>query len=210
MKNKFSKKLLILVCLIFFITSLHMNTACGLWEIENDTLIINNEIPGNLLNGRLSDQCYKNIIVKGKMSRKDFLSLLLISFGCKSIDLYDVDAQVIPDGTFRNKPELEKFVLPKNLRTIGAFAFTDCRNLKIDQLPDTIEEICTCAFEYCERLSLVIPDKISCGANAFYGCPNVWMSERNALQINQESVYENVEAEDKFFITNFFSSCVCM
>ena len=182
MKTKFLRILLMFACLVLLVTNLNIDNAFATWKIENDTLTINNEIPGNLLNSRISGQCYKDIVVKGKMNRKDFLSLMLVSFGCKSIDIYDVDTQVIPDGIFRNKPELEYFVLPKNLRTIGAFAFTDCTNLKIDRLPDTLEEIRTCAFEYCSKLNLNIPSKISCGINAFYGCPCVCLSKNEDKQ----------------------------
>lgn len=65
----------------------------------------------------------------------------------------------------------------KSVRSIGAEAFYDCRNLNGDlTLPDSVQTIGAGAFQGCEKLSgdLTIPDSVvEIGESAFYKCENL-------------------------------------
>ena len=46
-------------CLALLVTNLNIDNAFATWKIENDTLIIHNESPGELLNGYIPGRNYK-------------------------------------------------------------------------------------------------------------------------------------------------------
>ena len=131
-----------------------------------------------------SDYDYEHAIVTGKMCRSDFLSLHLIFSDCKSIDLSGVDTDEIPNGFLFRSYELEKIVLPANLKRIGAYAFLDCCDLKIDKLPESLEYIGCRAFVNCHKLQLTIPDKVLVGKGAFSSCSFVKLPQKSQLNEN--------------------------
>ena len=51
--------------------------------------------------------------------------------------------------------ELEEIVLPNSLKTIGAYAFSNCNSLKRITIPASVAEIGNCAFESCGSLESV-------------------------------------------------------
>ena len=185
MKNKFSKLLATFMLLITIIASVpciaHAESGFELIESsDGNTLVVHNEVPGKLdetLKNRYKFGTYEHIKVSGKMDKNDFLALVLVSFNCKSIDLYDVEIDSIPVGSFRQNLKLEKFILPKGIKTIETLAFADCDNLEIEKLPESLEFIGNYAFEYCEKLNITIPNKVKLGEGAFKYCPNVVFSE---------------------------------
>lgn len=177
MKNKSFKILSIPLLFIAFGIILNFNSVDAYCELKNDTLTIHNEFSGKLSQEyKKSDDDYKNIVVKGPMSKADFVDLSLISHKCESVNIFDVDATTIPAGLFRGNLKLKSFTFPKKLKSIGAFSFSDCINLENANLPNTIEKIDKCAFEYCEKLNLTLPSTVLCGNYAFNGCPNVSFS----------------------------------
>ena len=121
------------------------------------------------------DHSYNHIIVTGKMDYCDFITLSLMSSKCKSIDIYGVEASKneIPTVAFRNNVELEKFVLPANLKVIREYAIAGCINLKEVILPESLEFIGACVFQNCMKLQLTIPDNVIVCAHAFDGCQHV-------------------------------------
>ena len=62
--------------------------------------------------------------------------------------------------------------LPKNITSIGDYAFYFCRSLLYVQFSDSLRSIGNCAFYYCETLpEVVLPDSLqSIGNNAFTSC----------------------------------------
>lgn len=184
MKNKLSKLLIALVLPMTLI----IGTPCVVQAASTAEIIISQE-EGNTLKvytepNELRDiipfamsQTYEHIIITGKMRHSDFRALDSISDNCKSIDLSGVEATEIPNGLFRGRDKLEKFIFPHNLKSIGAFSFQDCNNLSIDKLPENLEYIYECAFENCINLQLSVPDKTIIGEGTFYGCPNVQVTK---------------------------------
>lgn len=65
--------------------------------------------------------------------------------------------------------------LPKNLRTLGEGAFTDCRNISEIKLPDSLTEIPESAFRRCDGLTKVEFGNalVSVSDYAFYECTRI-------------------------------------
>ena len=63
--------------------------------------------------------------------------------------------QMIDTRAFEKNSFLERVTLPRNLRTIGGYAFRDCANLKQLEIPADcrLKAIGECAFEKCKNLS---------------------------------------------------------
>lgn len=51
---------------------------------------------------------------------------------------------------------IEEIVLPENVKFIPPYAFKDCKNLKKLVCNDSLDEICTHAFDGCDNLSEII------------------------------------------------------
>lgn len=94
---------------------------------------------------------------------------------------------IIPEGVtkigsnafaeyFQDESTLTYVRLPSTLEEIGLYAFGDCRNLQINEIPQKCRIIGEGAFHMCRRLcvSLVIPEGIEIIAeSAFYGCSSL-------------------------------------
>lgn len=181
MKNKLSKLLATFMLLITITATIpciaHAESGFELIESsDGNTLVVHNENPGELsktLNDRYKFGSYEHIKVIGKMNDHDFVTLLLSSFNCKSIDLYEVDANSIPHDVFCCSYDLEKFVCPHNLETIEKGNFTSCIGLKTVVLPKTLKSIEKCCFMYCNNLELTVPESVEIGNCTFCNCPNV-------------------------------------
>ncbi|MBQ8448638.1 MAG: leucine-rich repeat protein [Clostridia bacterium] len=63
------------------------------------------------------------------------------------------------------------FDIPKNITSIGDYAFASCRNLSYVSIPNGVTSIGKNAFEWCWIREINIPDTVkSIGDNAFYYC----------------------------------------
>lgn len=81
--------------------------------------------------------------------------------------------KVIGHDAFRST-DIEEIVFPKNLKSIGSIAFTDCKNLTNIKLNDGLEVIESEAFERTGLKSVNIPASVKeIGENAFFGCNNL-------------------------------------
>ena len=66
----------------------------------------------------------------------------------------------ISDYAFNKCKNIQKFNLPKTVKTIGISAFGEC-SMKGISLPQTVSKIETMAFENCDYLeSLIIPESV--------------------------------------------------
>ena len=73
--------------------------------------------------------------------------------------------------SFRNQ-NIESYVIPSSVTSIGDLAFSDCRSLSEIVIPSSVASIGKGAFSWCSSLSeIVIPSSVtSIGHSAFSGC----------------------------------------
>ncbi|MBQ6143647.1 MAG: leucine-rich repeat domain-containing protein [Clostridia bacterium] len=178
MKNKLFETLLPVALFVILGLVFNSNSVNALCKIENETLTIHNKTPGELLEGYTTPHDkYKNIIVTGALSTLDFMDLSVLSYKCESVNIFNVDVENIPPALFRGNSKLKSFIFPKNLKSIGAFSFSNCLNLETAILPNTLEKVGDCAFEDCIKLNLTLSSNVLLGEDAFNGCNNIHFSE---------------------------------
>lgn len=211
MKNKLLRTFGFLIISITFTIGLTCIPVHASWEIvssdNGNTLKIHNEEAGKLLQGYIKESLnnIQNVVVTGKMNKLDFMNLRLITHNCKSIDLYNTEIDNIPAGSFRENSNLEKFVFPKNLRSIEALAFADCDNLEIEKLPENLEYIGDYAFEYCKKLNLTIPQKVKLRKGAFDYCPNIhFLEDEKTINTNENLISKTVFSAIVSYIHSWF------
>ena len=75
-------------------------------------------------------------------------------------------------GFFENCINLKNIAMPKNLQTIGDYAFSGCTSLESIIIPESVTSIGNYAFHNCTSLaSITIPDSVtSIGSGAFSNC----------------------------------------
>ncbi|MDR1364419.1 MAG: leucine-rich repeat domain-containing protein [Oscillospiraceae bacterium] len=206
MKNKLFK---ILAFLFILLAGFTCNTVCThtyalpTFEITSseagNVMTVYNEEAGRLfgkfcvVREQIHEHECKHIAIVGRMNVSDFNSLLLLAMGCKSIDLSNVEIDIIPYKAFFVKFEpreraLEKLVLPSKLKRIDGMAFANRFFMKIDNLPSSLEFIDNDAFLNCFELDFIVPEKIKIGKRAFYGCPNVHVSPCSIMQNDEQFV----------------------
>jgi len=81
----------------------------------------------------------------------------------------------LPDSAFCILTNIEEFILPDNLVTIGAAAFSQCSSLKKITLPESLTTIERIAFNMCESLEeITIPDGVTSIENStFSNCTSL-------------------------------------
>jgi hypothetical protein len=211
MKNKLFKRLTFLFVLLVGIICNAVYThvyALQKFEITSseigNIIAVYNEEAGGLseklgvVRQQIHEHHCEHIAIVGKMNRRDFITLVLMAIGCRTIDLSNVEVDVIPRAAFFTKsescsPKLEKFVLPSTLKIIEDIAFANRSFMKIDNLPLSLEFIGNGAFMNCWALELTVPEKVKIVRGAFCGCNNVRFSPDSLTQIidtQPENSYE--------------------
>lgn len=77
------------------------------------------------------------------------------AFGCTNLKNVTTNISTITeisDSAFRACNELESFVVPNGVKTIGVYAFYGCKKLRNVTVPDTVETIGARAFSKCDNL----------------------------------------------------------
>uniref|UniRef100_UPI00259B88D9 leucine-rich repeat protein n=1 Tax=uncultured Porphyromonas sp. TaxID=159274 RepID=UPI00259B88D9 len=96
---------------------------------------------------------------------------------CSSENTYSVPCTVktIGDYAFRECKSLTSITLPEGLKTIGSGAFCGCDNLTSITLPKGLKTIGSGAFCGCDSLtSITLPEELkTIGNNAFYNCESL-------------------------------------
>jgi len=106
----------------------------------------------------------------------------------------------LPDGAFRNRTTLVSVAFPRDLVSIGSKAFFGCTSLAAVILPDGLTSIGTGAFSCCSTLTTItlpLPDGLSIGDGAFFGCPRSLDDEAKAAvrAINFWAVRPSIDAQ---------------
>ena len=92
------------------------------------------------------------------------------------------ESYVIPDNVtsigasaFSRCKSLSSIVIPNSVKSIGARAFSGCNSLSSIVIPDSVTSIGDMAFSWCKSLSsIVIPNSVkSIGDSAFSGCKSL-------------------------------------
>jgi hypothetical protein len=100
--------------------------------------------------------------------------------GCEKLKMvrFEDGMKAIPANvmaSYINTSYVETVIIPSSVTSIGDFAFYNCDNLTISELPEKLEDIGIGAFDGCTSIEEInIPKSIkSIGMGAFYNCANV-------------------------------------
>ena len=97
----------------------------------------------------------------------------IISFRNRNVESYVIPSSVtsIGDCAFNDCRSLSKIVIPSSVTSIGDSAFCSCRSLSEIVIPSSVTNIGDCTFNDCRSLSkIVIPSSVtSIGDSAFLG-----------------------------------------
>ena len=94
------------------------------------------------------------LIVSGSLNSDDMNTIKNMN-NLEKIDMSETDVTEIPSQMFYYRSSLKTVVLPKNLLTIGYYAFYGCYSLTEITLPESLESIEYWAFGYCENLKSI-------------------------------------------------------
>ena len=98
----------------------------------------------------------------------------IISFRNQNIESYVIPSSVtsIGDRAFYGCRSLSEIAIPSSVTSIGDWAFSRCASLSEIVIPSSVTSIGDSAFSYCASLSeIVIPSSVtSIGDSAFYNC----------------------------------------
>ena len=101
----------------------------------------------------------------------------IISFRKQNLEAYVIPASVTSIGlrAFQNCRSLSNIVIPDSVTSIGYCAFSNCSSLSNIVIPDSVTSIVYCAFSNCSSLSnIVIPDSVTTIDDfAFWGCSSL-------------------------------------
>ena len=101
----------------------------------------------------------KTIVVRGycKLTQGMFEGVDCI----EEVDLYDLNAEVIPANAFKNCHALKHVIIPESVYKIESGAFENCVNLSVVTLSESVAYISESAFKNCDNLKGDIKEKIS-------------------------------------------------
>ena len=145
--------------------------------VDGPTITV--ETPGTLaeLLAQFDAEAITELTVKGNLNSDDIKVALRDNLpNLAVLDLGSVNLEDLPNGAFYQKTSLTAVKLPKNLTTIGEYAFGYCSSLTSVTIPQGVTTIGKNAFCGCSGLTgeLVIPQGVtSIGEYAFEKCSNL-------------------------------------
>jgi BspA type Leucine rich repeat region (6 copies) len=129
-----------------------------------------------------------NLTVTGTIDSRDFKTMQLMPL-LRSVDLSASAISAYQNNLVNQIPKyafcdtvnwtvskLQNIVMPNSTKSIGRYAFSNCRNLTSLTIPNGVETINEFAFYSCTGLvgSIVIPNSVvSLGNGSFKGCENL-------------------------------------
>lgn len=148
------------------------------WKLDSDGVLIisgtgpmdDYQIPGYGAEAPWKGLNVKKAIIQNGVSHIGQYAFFDYDYKLQDISIPD-SVTSIGKGAFYGS-ELTSVILPKNLKTLEATVFCNCRELKSVILPDGLITIDAIAFSGCEKLeSIDIPDSVTTiGHHAFEGC----------------------------------------
>ncbi|MDE6379496.1 MAG: leucine-rich repeat protein [Muribaculaceae bacterium] len=114
---------------------------------------------------------YSELTVTGDMSEEDFETIRENFESVETLDLSQIDNEVIPEGAFAGMESLNTVILPETVTEIGAGAFAGCENIETITLPG-VTSIGEGAFDGCSSLtSILIPNSDASSESVPAGAP---------------------------------------
>lgn len=111
--------------------------------------------PVTRISGREAKTSLKDAIYVTDRRRKDYGSLISCEYNYSTVNLFYVEKITV--GT----PPVETVILPKYLREIGDYTFSDCWSLKHVKVNSSLEVIGKYAFRGCKALKeLTLPSSV--------------------------------------------------
>jgi hypothetical protein len=163
---------------------------------------INVEQPGTLqeliANEGYTLQEVIGLTVSGSLNYDD-MNVIKSMYNLETVDLGEADVTEIPYETFYYRSNLRSVVLPKNLQTIGSYAFYGCYSLTEITLPESLHSIGNWAFGNCENLK-----SITCKTFLPIVLYDYIMSEWNANQCTLYVPAIAVEAYKNAYFWQYF------
>lgn len=102
-------------------------------------------------------ETFTELIVTGEMNESDFETIRDNFEGVETLDLSQIDNEVIPENAFAGMENLRTVMIPETVTEIGTGAFQGCENIETLTLPG-VNSIGEGAFEGCDNLtSILIP-----------------------------------------------------
>ena len=149
-------------------------------ELSKVYLSIHVEEPGTLA-ALIAEKGFEpnsvlGLIVSGSLNSDD-MDVIRNMYDLEKIDMSETDVTEIPSQMFYYRSALRTVVLPKNLLTIGYYAFYGCSLLTEITLSESLQSIGYWAFGYCENLKSITSKVFT--PIALY---DYFMSEENANQ----------------------------
>jgi hypothetical protein len=165
-------------------------------------LEINVEEPGTLRE-LIANEGYTvddvvGLTVTGSLNNND-MSAIRQMYNLEKIDMGGAEATEIPYETFYYRSNLRSVVLPKNLQTIGSYAFYGCYYLTEITLPETLQSISYQAFGNCSNLK-----SITCNIFTPISLSDYIMSEWNASQCTLYVPAISIEAYQNAWFWYYF------
>ena len=127
----------------------------------------------------------KPLKVTGKVSKGEFTNIEWISSECESLDMSDLEIDVIPHESFIERENLRKVILPKCLKKIEFCCFSGCYNLETVILPDRLRKIGHGSFMVCPKLKMEVPSNIICEEDVFDRSPGVTIVEADSEPVRK-------------------------
>ena len=138
------------------------------------------------------------LTVSGSLNYDD-MNVIKSMYNLETVDLGEADVTEIPYETFYYRSNLRSVVLPKNLQTIGSYAFYGCYSLTEITLPESLHSIGNWAFGNCENLK-----SITCKTFLPIVLYDYIMSEWNANQCTLYVPAIAVEAYKNAYFWQYF------
>ena len=148
--------------------------------------------------GTLSDEILKQVedladvvglIVTGSLNSDDQNTLMTQLTNVEYLDLSETSLTELQQNIFRGRTNLKTIRLPKNLKTINAYAFYGCTNLQDFEFPATLQAIYEYAFFNCQTLTQVlIPEGVTyIGYEAFRAETSEYWDETQGMWVRTSS-----------------------
>ena len=137
----------------------------------------------------------QSLRLTGKLNSDDVATLKSRLTSLFDLDLEGLDWTAIPAEQFSGKTNLQRIILPANLKSIGNNAFYNCQNLQPITFPATLQAIGQYAFYQTYNIGdVVLPEGLnSLGSYAFYNSHLTSVNFPSTLRTVSNSCFYNCD-----------------